>query len=223
MVRLLERVRHAPSEPELFAGLVHACRYCGLLDASVAAYERAHRLDPAVATSVAQTFLLMNDWERTIAVDRSEPSIARPSALYQLGRLDEALAIVRPLAVKDLHPQLRIALETMIAAFESRWEDVIHHVRALINSGFSDPEGFFHWAGALALAGDHEGALELLERTIEDGFYPASAFVSYPNLDPVRTLPDFRHIVRRAEERQREALETFRAADGPQLLGLPNV
>jgi len=34
---------------------------------------------------------------------------------------------------------------------------------------------------------------------------------------------DFRHIVRRAEERQREALDAFRAADGPQLLGLPSV
>jgi serine/threonine protein kinase len=221
--RLLERVRHAPSEPELFAGLVHSCRYCGLLDASAAAYERAHRLDPAVITSVAQTFLLMGDWERALAVDRSEPSIARPSALYQLGRTDEALALIRPLVKQDLHPQLRIALETMIAAFETRWEDVIRHIHALIDSGFSDPEGFFHWAGALAMAGDQDGALEMLERTVESGFYPASAFVSYPNLDPLRANPDFRHIVRRAEERQREALEAFRAADGPHLLGLPNL
>jgi serine/threonine-protein kinase len=222
MVRLLDRVRQAPSEPELFAGLVHACRYCGLLDASIAAYDRAQRLDPAVATSVAQTFLLTGDWERALAVDRSEPSIARPSALYQLGRTDEALAMIRPLVKQDLHPQLRTALEMMIAAFEARWENVITYTRSLIDSGFVDPEGFFHWAGALAVAGDKEGALQLLERAVELGFYPASALVSFPNLDPLRTLPDFRHIVRRAEERQREALEAFRAADGPQLLGLPN-
>ena len=57
MVRLLDRVRTSPSEPELFAGLVHACRYCGLLDASEAADERARRLDPHVVTSIAQTFL----------------------------------------------------------------------------------------------------------------------------------------------------------------------
>ena len=131
--------------------------------------------------------------------------------------------MIRPLVEQDLHPQLRIALETMIAAFESRWDDVIRHIRALIDSGFFDPEGFFHWAGALAMAGDQDGALEMLERTVESGFYPASAFVNYPNLDPLRANPDFRHIVRRAEERQREALEAFRAADGPQLLGLPNL
>ena len=132
------------------------------------------------------------------------------------------LAMIRPLVKRDLHPQLRIALETMAAAFESRWEDVIRHIGALIDSGFSDPEGLFHWAGGLAMAGDQDGALEVLERTVESGFYPASAFVSYPNLDPLRSNPDFRHIVRRAEERHREAVEAFRAADGPHLLGLPN-
>jgi serine/threonine protein kinase/tetratricopeptide (TPR) repeat protein len=223
MVRLLDRVRHAPSEPELFAGLVHACRYCGLLDASAAAYERAQRLDPAVMTSIAQTFLLMGDWERTIEVDRAEPSIARPTALYHLGRADEALVILRRLIQRDLHSQLRLALEVMIAAFESQWDVLIQHVRTLLTSGFRDPEGLFHWAGALAMGGDREGALDTLEQAIEGGFYPAAALVSYPNLDPLRGLADFRHILRRAEERQREALDAFRAADGPQLLGLPNV
>jgi tetratricopeptide (TPR) repeat protein len=222
MVRLLDRVRQAGSEPELFAGLVHACRYCGLLDASAAAYERAHRLDPAVITSVPQTLLLMGEWERTIEVDRSEVSISRPTALYHLGRSDEALAELQSLVKRDLHPQLRVALELMIAAFESRWDVVIGHVRTLLDSGFADPEGLFHWAGAIAIAGDREGALDILERSVEAGFYPASAFISYPNLDPLRALPDFRHIVRRAEERQREALEAFRTADGPQLVGLPS-
>jgi TolB-like protein len=224
LVRLLERVRQAPSEPELFAGLVHACRYCGLLDASIAAYERAQRLDPALITSVAQTFLLVNDWDRALAVDRSMPSIARPTALYQLGRADEAVASIRAFLDKPgLHPQLKTAFETMTAAFESRWEAVLRYTRILAESPFTDPEGFFHWAGALAMAGDRDGALELLERSIEAGFYPASALASYPNLDPLRATPDFRHIVRRAEERHREALGAFRAADGPQLLGLPNV
>jgi hypothetical protein len=64
---------------------------------------------------------------------------------------------------------------------------------------------------------------QLLDRTVEAGFYPATAFVNYPNLDPLRTTSDFRHIVRRAEERQRAALEAFRIAGGPQLLGLSNV
>ncbi len=38
--------RRRAVDPEHFAGLVHACRYAGLLNASVAAHEEARRLDP---------------------------------------------------------------------------------------------------------------------------------------------------------------------------------
>ena len=58
MVRLLgEATRHG-NDPELFAGLVHACRYCGLYDQSIAAHAEARRLDPNVPTGVEQTLLL---------------------------------------------------------------------------------------------------------------------------------------------------------------------
>lgn len=37
MLRLIGLARRHRADPEIFAGLVHACRYCGLLDASIAA------------------------------------------------------------------------------------------------------------------------------------------------------------------------------------------
>ena len=46
MVRLLGRMRSQAADPEFFAGLVIACRFCGLLDASLAADRHARRLDP---------------------------------------------------------------------------------------------------------------------------------------------------------------------------------
>src|SRR5262245_4284468 len=39
MVRLLGRAAQRRTDAEVFAGLVQTCRYCGLLDASIAAYE----------------------------------------------------------------------------------------------------------------------------------------------------------------------------------------
>src|SRR5262249_28281990 len=60
MVRLVERAQEAV-DPELFAGLVSACRYCGLLDASAAAHARALELEPKIATSVAHTWFLQGD------------------------------------------------------------------------------------------------------------------------------------------------------------------
>ena len=56
MVRLLGLARSHRNDPEIFAGLVHACRYCGLLDASEAAHREARRLDPHISTSVVYTW-----------------------------------------------------------------------------------------------------------------------------------------------------------------------
>ena len=97
MVRLLNRVRHAPSEPELFAGLVHCLpllRPARGISGRVRtrASPRSGRGDQRRADVPADGRL-----GARLAVDRSEPSIARPSALYQLGRTDEALAMIRPL------------------------------------------------------------------------------------------------------------------------------
>ena len=219
--RLLERVRMATSEPELFAGLVHACRYCGLLDASIAAYERARSLDPAVVTSVAQTFFLQGQWEQAIAADRSNPPFTTAVSLVQLGRVSEGLELLRTAAARGLHPQLHYLMQGMIALFEKRHDDVIVHTRRVIESGFADAEVFYHWAGALALAGDQDGALSLLERSIDGGFHPASSMARDWRFDPLRSAPDFNQIFRRAEELQRQALETFRGAGGARLLGLP--
>ena len=59
VLRLLRRARQRRADPELYAGLVHACRYCGLLEASVAAHNLARQLDPHVATSVPPTFWML--------------------------------------------------------------------------------------------------------------------------------------------------------------------
>ncbi len=66
MVRLIERAHIA--DPELLAGLVSACRYCGLLDASVAAHTRALDLEPKIGTSVGHTWFLQADHARVATV-----------------------------------------------------------------------------------------------------------------------------------------------------------
>jgi eukaryotic-like serine/threonine-protein kinase len=223
VARLLDRVRHAASEPALFAGLVQACRYCGLLDASVAAYERARSLDPGLVTSVAQTFFLMGEWERAIATDRSDPPFTTANALVLLGRQSEGLGLLRACLARGLQPQLESLVSAEVAALEGRPDEAIRHTHRVLDTGFGDPEVFYHWAGALAQAGDHDGALSLLERAVVGGFHPASALVRDKRLDPVRATADFHQILRRADELQREAHETFRAAEGPRLLGLPQV
>jgi hypothetical protein len=223
MARLLDRVRAAGSEPELFAGLVHACRYCGLLDASVAAYERARSLDPRVVTSVAQTYLQRGDWVRAIATDASHPPIAKAMALVYGGRRPEGMELLTATVAHGLPPTLHALLAGMIAYLRGDHEELVRNIHYMSDSGFVDPEAYYHWAGALAQGGDHDGALGLLERSINGGYWPAITLVSDARLDPLRGSADFRFLVRRVEELHRAALDTFRAADGPRLLGLPHV
>ena len=221
VARLLERVRRTGSEPELFAGLVQACRYCGLLDASVAAYERARSLDRGVVTSVSQTFFLKGEWEQAIAADRSDPPFTKAFALVQLGRAPEGVELLRASARRGAHPQIKDLLDSMVAFIEGRHDDVIRHTHRALESVLADSEVFYHWAGALAGAGDHDGALSLLERAVTGGFHPASGLVQDTRFDSLRATADFRQIVKRAEELQQQALDTFRTSDGPRLLGLP--
>ena len=49
------------NDPELFAGLVHACRYCGLFEQAIDAHAEARRLDPNVPTSFEQTIMMSGD------------------------------------------------------------------------------------------------------------------------------------------------------------------
>jgi tetratricopeptide (TPR) repeat protein len=223
MVRLLERVRSTPSEPELFAGLVHACRYCGLLDASEAAFERARRLDPRVVTSVAQTFLQKRDWDRAIATDVSDPPIAKILAYAYGGRRPEGVELLRAALAKGQPSALHALLEGLLTFIEGDPDQLISSIHRTLDSDFQDPEALYHWAGALTEAGDHDGALGLLERSIDAGYYPASTLVTDPRFDPVRGMADFRSLAHRAEELHKDALESFRAADGPRLLGLPQM
>ena len=72
MVRLLNEATRHGNDAELFAGLVHACRYAGLFEESIAAHAEARRLDPTIATSFLQTLLMKRDIDRLVAVDTSE-------------------------------------------------------------------------------------------------------------------------------------------------------
>ena len=186
MVRLLERIRSTPSEPELFAGLVHACRYCGLLDASEAAYERARRLDPHIITSVAQTLLQKREWDRAIEVDASNPPIAKILALVYSGREAEAIELLKAALAPDMPSALRGLIEGLLAFASGGADQLVATIHQMTATGVVDPEALYHWSGSLAYAGDHDGALSMLEQCIDAGYYPATTLVTDVRFDPVR-------------------------------------
>ncbi len=217
MVRLLKRARERRSDPELFAGLSHALRYCGLLQASMAAAAHARRLDPAVRVSAGHTCFMMGDYEGVLDYEAEGLNYMRNLALVMLGRADEALASLRSVDLSEPN-RLRFYVRALEKLIENDTEGSLAEMRHA--AAIHDPEGRFYGARHLAYLGDHPMALQMLASAVEDGFFCTPAFTRDPWLDGLRGLPQFGEIVKRAEVRHRQALISFLTSEGDRVLGI---
>jgi DNA-binding winged helix-turn-helix (wHTH) protein/tetratricopeptide (TPR) repeat protein len=206
MVRLLGRARTA--DPEVMAGLVTACRYCGLLDASVAAHERARALDPKISTSVMHTWFMQGDYKRVASGSIVEYPYIVPAALTALGRGDEALPTLRDLEGK-MPTRRRHMLIAARALLEGRAQDSVTAVLAMLSPDFRDPEGRFYIARHVARHGDADQAITQLEGVVADGFFCYPAFEGDSSFDSLRNEPRFVSLLEQCEREHRAALAAF--------------
>src|SRR5262249_11796107 len=151
LVRLVGRARTA--DPEIMAGLVTACRYCGLLDASVAAHLRARQLDPKIGTSVMHTWFMQGDHSRLAKLSVADFPYIVPLALAELGRGDEALPALREAEAKMPTRRRHMAVAARML-IEGRVSESVSAVKAMLSPDFRDPEGRFYVARHLARHGD---------------------------------------------------------------------
>jgi eukaryotic-like serine/threonine-protein kinase len=225
LVRLIDRAKERAADPELFAGLVHACRYCGLLDASVAAHREARRLDPKVPTSVSNTLFLLGAHTRVLGEDTGDPYL-KSLALVALGRNGEAskmlAAVEQTESRSSMARNMRSALRRTA---EQNHDEALAVIRGVADSVADsqlilDPEGLFYISRQLAYLGDVTRAVREFGRAVEGGFFCFSAFMRDPWLDPLRSNHDFVRLLRRAEARHREAVSTFLNAGGDRIVGV---
>jgi TolB-like protein len=215
MVRLVRRARERPSDPELFAGLLHAARYCGLLRASVAAAERARLLDPSIRTSLVQTYFMRGEYARMLELD-IEPYM-RGLALSALGSVDEAIATLESVdrSVSSRLVTYALALLHYLRGDRQESTALIRQLRTM-----HDPEGRFYVARQMAQLGETEDALDVLGGAVRDGFFCIPAIAGDPAFDSIRGLPQFANILREAEARHRRAIISFISAEGDRVLGI---
>lgn len=219
MVRLVSLAATRSHDAELLAGLCHALRYCGLLEASVAAHERARQIDPSVRSSVGYTYLAMGEYQKAVALEQLEGDVMLGYALTMEGRDREALAHFHGLGQR-LGGTHALVANAMAGALQGDLETVTRSVEAFDRSGFRDPEGYYYVARLLARAGDVEGGLRFLRRTVDGGFYVLLLLVRDAWLMPLRPTPEFAEILALAEARHREAADAFTAAGGETLLAM---
>jgi len=218
--RLLDRAHQRRSDADLFAGLGHVCRYCGLLQAALQAQLEARRLDPLIPTTVNHTYFMLGDYQRALESSGSDFGYGLGLALAALGRREEAVSILRE-REQITPPRLgRLYLTALRALLEANRAECLEASGELSRATFRDPEGLYYFARQLSFLGEADHALGTLSRAIDGGFFCYPAMVRDPWLDPIRGRREFTAVLRKAQERHREASAAFLAAGGDALLGI---
>ena len=218
LVRLLTAAPTNDRDPEFWAGLVHACRYCGLLSASLAAHDRARRLDPTIATSVRHTYWLLGDATRALESGTGGTFLFEAMVLSSIGRIDEALnylremeRVRRPELMRNFVGSLRLLLEGKRGESIAATEFCIQH--------FPDPEAVFYMARQLVWFGETERALEVLVDVLRRGYLFSAALTTDPWLAPLGSTPAGEDLLQRARSLEKDAELAFNRMGGRELLG----
>jgi len=226
LVRLLGEAGRHGNDPELFAGLVHACRYCGLYDQSIAAHTEARRLDPNVPTSVDQTLLMAGDTDRIL--DGETPRVVagaddgiRVIALGLAGRRDEAREKLIEMRKASRIPAFEAWIDYLMAWLDRRSADMTVRMASFNMLKIQeDPEAIFQEGWLLCDVGEHEAGLSQLRRAVAKGYFIAPTLSGRPHFDALRSDPVFQALLEEAVAGRTRALAAFHEAGGDRLIGM---
>jgi TolB-like protein len=223
MVRLLNRAHFRRNDADLFAGLVQACRYCDELGASVAAHERASHLDPQIVDSVAHTFFLLGDYQRTLDCYGTKAGYYLDcAALAALGDTQAALAKLRQReqgggasgTVRAIMLALRYFLEGDI-------EECIRATQVDESVARKTPESLFYLTRQLAQIDEQEErAISMLMDVVDSGFLCGSALTRDPSFKSLRSRPRFAEVLQLADRKRQQVHADFLAAGGQDVLAI---
>lgn len=127
-VRLLRAIERTGPDARVFAGLVHALRFCGLLEHSRRAHDRARELDPTIVTSVSHTCWLLGDYELALRETTGDIGYMPGLALASLGRQADAIAALRWRERDTRDNRARAFLVSLRALLEGQHDESLHAV-----------------------------------------------------------------------------------------------
>lgn len=175
MQRLLERSHYRPLSTDLHAGLVYACRFCGLTEESIWFHEEARRLDPLFPTSATHTYFQAGDYRRSLSTPSSDGGYIDALALEAMGdhaealrRTGERLAADQTGATK-LTPLARSYISSLHAILGGRNADSIAIMRKA-DDFFLGPEESMYVARQFIRAGEVEEGAQRVLNNVEKGW-----------------------------------------------------
>jgi DNA-binding winged helix-turn-helix (wHTH) protein len=217
VVRLLRLIKREGPDAAAFTGLVHALRFCGLLEASRRAHDRARSLDPAVITSVAHTCWLLHDNQGALQETAGDIGYISGLALASMGRPVDAIAALQWRERDTRDNRARAFLVSLRALLQDRRDESLAALERAADD-LTDPEARYYIARSLARLGAKEAALDSLRVVVDGGYFCYPALASDRWLDDVRESPVFRDVLQTARSRHEAAARAFAEAGGEALL-----
>jgi len=199
--------------------LVHACRYCGQLDASLAAHKRAIELDRNARTSVAHTYFAKGDYERALFWYGTGPGLYLDAlALSCMGRQKEAQALLwsRREQFHLMSGAMR-SLDAYLADDRSRGVAALEAARLNDNP---EPELQFYMARQASHLNATDLANEFLRRSVDAGYWSSECMQRDPWFAAVRATPEFSSILETGKRLESDARAAFLLAQGDRLLSV---
>jgi TolB-like protein len=218
MLRLLGCLDRTPNSPDVYAGLVYACRFCGLLDESVAAHRQVQRFDSRVPTSITQTYFVLGNYERCLETYHNDLGYIGALALLSLDKADEALALVNERASWRQTQLAMRFLRSLRALMEGDRDACIRlsdEARARHQLG---GEELFYFSRQYAWAQDVDRTVDTLETALEAGYFNYPTVQRDTWFDPMRNEPRFRAVVERMAARHEAARAAFAASGASRFL-----
>jgi DNA-binding winged helix-turn-helix (wHTH) protein/tetratricopeptide (TPR) repeat protein len=213
MNRLFARLQRHPGEPESFAGLVHVLRFRGLLKESLAAHQRAIRLDPSTTTSVAPTYFFLGNYGAAIETYKSGRAAyyLDAAAWAALGDEERATALLRDRLQKlNLSGLIAALLRSLLAIMEHQSGKAGRIMRAIEST--RDPEILMFFARHYSRAGFSDSAIAALKQAFQGGFVCSpETLKSDPWLHPIHDHPEFISLLRESYTLVKQARTDFMA------------
>ena len=209
-VELLRKLidRH-PNNAQAHFSLGYNYRFAGVTTEAIAAMERARALEPynPKFRSIGLTYAQAGQHHKALEVlDEFKGSIAalafKSSALIQLGRFDEVLAISEHIIADGSNSFMTTDAIILKSIITKDFSTGLEALRSLEAADINDAESNFYWARYYAVMGDKKGCYRLLRRAIDNGYfnYPFMLNEKY-FFDSVRNEPEFQAFLAEVEQK----------------------
>ena len=210
MVRLLERVeRRGATSADLYAGLVTALRFGGLLEESLSAHREATALDPTMNTSVGHTLWMMGRYEEAKANTGGDVGYLAGVSLAALGRTEEAIESLREGEERAGQQRAEIYIRSLRTALEGNREESLEALRRGTLTG--DGEATYYLARTYAFLDERHLALTELQRAVDLGFFCPITLEGDAWLEPYLRDSEFQALLGQARRGSERAAAAFRA------------